>query len=216
MSKKNTIRDGSASHELEEQEFGESIRVEDRRHWQRPAEDAEASDGTDDDVKVSPQPPSIIDEYRGRAEEAERKLLDYIEAFKRHKLEQEQVRERLARDVERRVELKFGELVQPLLEVMDDLERSMSHMSADVDTEPLLRGVRMTHALFLSTLEKFGVTKFSPDGQPFDPTESEALRVDPVDSTECENRVTETLKPGYRLGERVLRAAQVAVGRIPR
>jgi len=74
----------------------------------------------------------------------------------------------------------------------------------------------MTHGQFLATLEKFGVTKFSPDGEPFDPTESEALRVDPVDSPEAENRVTATLKPGYRFGERVLRAAQVAVGRVPR
>lgn len=209
MSNKNAFTDDATPEGIEGQESDETLRVDDRRHWQ-------VEDSEDDDATVSPQAPSIIDEYRGRAEDAEKKLLEYIEAFKRHKQEQDQVRERLARDVERRVEMKFGELLQPLLEIMDDLERSMAHISAETDTEPLLRGVQMTHGQFLATLEKFGVTKFSPDGEPFDPTESEALRVDPVDSPEAENRVTATLKPGYRFGERVLRAAQVAVGRVPR
>jgi len=209
MSDKNVFSDDATPEGVEEQESDETLRVDDRRHWQ-------VEDGEDDDVNVSPQTPTIIDEYRGRAEEAEKKLLEYIEAFKRHKQEQDHVRERLARDVERRVEMKFGELLQPLLEIMDDLERSMAHIAAEADAEPLLRGVKMTHSQFLATLEKFGVTKFSPDGEPFDPTESEALRVDPVDSAEADNRVTETLKPGYRFGERVLRAAQVAVGRVNR
>jgi molecular chaperone GrpE (heat shock protein) len=39
------------------------------------------------------------------------------------------------------------------------------------------------------------------------------VRVDPVDGEEQDGRVTETLRPGYRLGELVIRPAQVAVGR---
>ena len=207
MSNNNTLNEGSAPSDLEEHETDESIRVEDRRHWNPDDDDV------DEEVNVNPKTPSIIDEYRERAEIAEKKLYEYIDAFKRHKLEQEQVRKRLNRDIDRRVELKFGELVQPLLAIMDDLERSMSHIPPTPDSEPLLRGVQMTHELFLATLEKFGVTKFAPDGELFDPELSEALRVDPVESKESENRVTATLKPGYKIGERVLRAAQVAVGR---
>jgi molecular chaperone GrpE len=207
MSKNNALGDESSPENVERQESEDTIRVEDRRHWQVEDDDEAESEAS------APQTPSIIDEYRARAEDAEKKLLEYIEAFKRHKVEQDRVRERLSRDVDRRVEVKFGELIEPLLGIMDDLERSMDHISADPNAEPLLQGVRMTHGQFLATLEKFGVSKFSPDGETFDPNEAEALRVDPVQSDDQDNRVTETLKPGYRLGERVLRAAQVAVGR---
>jgi molecular chaperone GrpE len=81
------------------------------------------------------------------------------------------------------------------------------------EARPLAEGVMMARDRFLTILLKHGVERISPEGQPFDPNESEALRVDPVDSKDRDQTVTETLKPGYRLGARVIRAAQVAVGR---
>jgi molecular chaperone GrpE len=66
---------------------------------------------------------------------------------------------------------------------------------------------------FLATLERHGIERIAPDGEPFDPNEAEAIRVDPVDSSAADGKVTETLQPGYRLGEFVIRAARVAVGR---
>ena len=184
----------------------EEFRVEDRRHWQR----AEEDEGTGE---VEPARPRILDEYRQRAENAEQKLLEYIEAFKKHRSDQEKVRERLARDVDRRVDLKFGELVGELLETMDDLDLSLEHVKDVPEAAPLAEGVAIARDRFLSTLQKHGVEPITPQGEPFDPHVAEALRVDPVDSAEDDQRVTETLKPGYRLKERVIRAAKVAVGR---
>ena len=162
---------------------------------------------------MEPARPSVLDEYRLRAEEAERKLLEYIEAFKRHQTDQDQVRQRLTRDVERKVELQFGGLVGELLVTVDDLDLSLRHVSEIPEARPLAEGVTMARDRFLSILQKHGVERISPEGQPFDPNEAEALRVDPVESKKRDQTVTETLKPGYRLGDRVSRAAQVAVGR---
>jgi molecular chaperone GrpE len=123
------------------------------------------------------------------------------------------VRGRLARDVDRKVDLKFGELLGELLVTLDDLDLSLAHVRGVSEAEPLAQGVAMARDRFLATLESHGVEKIAPDGKPFDPNEAEAMRVDPVATAEADNAVTETLKPGYRLGDRVIRAAQVAVGR---
>jgi molecular chaperone GrpE len=214
MSKKK-IRERDREPARSERDGGDAgdqeFKVEDRRHWQQEASPDE--DRPAEAVEVAPAKPSVLDEFRDRAESAERKLLEYIEAFKRHQADHEQLRERLARDVDRRVDLKFGQLVGELLETLDDLDLSLEHVQGVKEAEPLAKGVAMARDRFLNTLQKHGVERISPEGMPFDPNEAEAIRVDPVDSAEADQHVTETVKPGYRLGDRVIRAAKVAVGR---
>ena len=55
--------------------------------------------------------------------------------------------------------------------------------------------------------------RLAPCASKFDPNEAEAVRVDPVDDPERDGCVTETLRPGYRMGDLVIRPARVAVGR---
>ena len=185
----------------------EEFKVDDRRHWRRTDDDANEA------AESEPAKPGIIETYRVRAAEAEQKLLEYIEAFKRHQAEQDRVRERLARDVERRVSLMFGEMLSQLLETVDDLDRSLDHVQGIAEAAPLAEGVTIARDRFLATLAKHGVQRISPAGDEFDPNESEAMRVDSVDDPEADNVVTETIQPGYKLGDRVIRAARVAVGR---
>lgn len=185
------------------------FRVDDRRHWAQ----GEPGDETSESADAAPARPTLLEQYRQRAEEAERKLLQYIEAFKEHQNEQEQFRERLTRDVERRVELKFGELVADLLESADHLDLALTHADGRPVGEGLARGVAIARDSFLAALERHGIQKFAPDGEVFDPTVAEAMRVDPVRSLDEDGTVTETLQPGYRLGQHVIRPARVAVGR---
>lgn len=188
-----------------EVEDNEEIKVIDRRHW--------ATDEEDEEEDSTPAVPTIIDEFRNRAEQAEHKLQEYIDAFKVSKDEQEQVRARLKRDVDRRVSQKFGEMVSDLLESLDELDLALEHAEGIENANLLVEGISMTRRRFLQTLERHGVEPISPEGDLFDPNIAEALRMDPVDSQERHDRVTETLRPGYRLGEYVIRPARVAVGR---
>jgi molecular chaperone GrpE (heat shock protein) len=190
-------------------EQGDEFKVDDRRHWATEEEPPEKAEGETVEVKH----PTLLDEYRQRAEAAERKLQEYIEAFKRFKEEQEQYRVRLSRDVDRRVDLKFGEMVGELLESMDNLDLAVSHANGVPEAVPLAEGVEIAQRRFLNTLEQHGVEKISPEGEMFDPNEAEAVRVDSLDSPHDNGKVTETLRPGYKLGERVIRPARVAVGR---
>jgi len=188
-------------------DVAQEFRVEDRRHWA--AEDRAEDDGAPE----TPRQPTMLDEFRQRAEAAERQLQEYIEAFKRFRADHEEFRERLHRDVERKVELKFGELVNELLESMDDLDLALEHANRVPEAEPLAQGVELARRRFLAALERHGVTQLFPDGEEFDPNEAEAVRIDAVDDAERNHKVTETIRPGYRLGDRVIRAARVAVGR---
>ena len=185
----------------------DSFKVKDRRHW------VVEDDGDQAEAAPEPARPTILDEYRLRAEEAERKLQEYIEAFKTFKQEQESFRERMQRDVNRRVELQFGELVRTLLESLDNLDLAMSHARDLPAAAPLIKGLTLARDRFLASLEQQGVERVTPEASPFDPNEAEAVRVDPVDARERDGEVTETLRPGYRLGSLVIRPARVAVGR---
>ena len=77
----------------------------------------------------------------------------------------------------------------------------------------LLQGVRMVRDQFVSKLEGYGVREIEAIGQPFDPAVHEAVSLVPVESSEQEDRVAGVVRRGYRIGDDVLRPAQVAVGR---
>ena len=66
---------------------------------------------------------------------------------------------------------------------------------------------------FLNTLEGFGVRRLDPMGQPFDPEKHEAVSTVLAWSAEDDGRVVGIVRPGYAIGEEILRPAQVAVAR---
>ncbi|MDH3592554.1 MAG: nucleotide exchange factor GrpE [Planctomycetota bacterium] len=187
----------------------EEFRVEDRRHWA----DEDAAEDEPGRSEAAPARPSIIEEYRRKTEDAESRLQEYIDAFKTFKDEQEQVRLRLDRDVDRKVTLKFGGLVSDMLEAWDDLELALGHAPADGDVAPLVEGLRIAGKRFHAALERNGVNRLELDGERFDPNVAEAVRMDPVERAESNGVVTETLRPGFRLDDHVIRPARVAVGR---
>ena len=74
----------------------------------------------------------------------------------------------------------------------------------------LYTGVEMTHRLLLQTLFKYHVKPFDPTGDKFDPNYHEALYQAPVPGKEP-GTVLDCQKIGYKIKDRVLRAAQVGV-----
>ena len=71
-------------------------------------------------------------------------------------------------------------------------------------------GVDMTHRLLLQTLFKYHVKPFDPTGDKFDPNVHEALYQAPIPGKEP-GTVIDCQKTGYKIKDRVLRAAQVGV-----
>ncbi len=102
-------------------------------------------------------------------------------------------------------------VVKELLPVLDNLERALQHAPAD---DPLAVGVRMVVKQMLSTLEKFGVTRFTTVGTPFDPSLHEAIQQVETDAHPPGTVATE-FASGYMAGGRLLRAAMVGVAKAP-
>lgn len=76
--------------------------------------------------------------------------------------------------------------------------------------QELHTGVEMTHRLLLQTLFKYHVKPFDPTGDQFDPNFHEALYQAPIPGKEP-GTVVECQKLGYKIKDRLLRAAQVGV-----
>lgn len=193
------------------------IKVEDKRHWAKdneepevevltPVEETEAEEET-------PRLPSFVEELKTRAEVAETKLHEYIEAFKKSRDEQDEVRARLTRDVERRVQLQFAGLVGSFLETLDNLDLAIENSGDSPADGPLIQGVTLARDRFVAILGQQGVERVLPQGEEFDPNTSEALRMDAVTDKNADGTVTEVLRAGYRLGDHVIRPARVAVGK---
>jgi molecular chaperone GrpE len=181
------------------------VKVEDRRHWAR-------GEAADEGAEPPSTHPTLVDQLTKRADDAERKLLEYIAAFKEAQADQDRFRERLQGDVDRKVEIRFGSLVSDILDSMDDLDLALTHVKGVREAAPLAKGVELARERFLSALDRNGVERLDLDGAEFDPNLAEAIGVEPV-GPDLDRKVVRTVRPGYRMGERVIRPARVIVGR---
>ena len=95
-------------------------------------------------------------------------------------------------------------VVEALIPVLDEIELARQHGD--------LTGTFATTAGKLETIlaDKFGLVRFGEVGEPFDPTLHEALMATESDEVD-EPSIALVLQPGYRLGEKVVRAARVQV-----
>ena len=73
-----------------------------------------------------------------------------------------------------------------------------------------MKGFRLVHEELLGALERVGIQAFSPQGEPFDPNEHEAMAQQPAEDAEP-GTVIEVYQRGYRLNGQVLRPARVVV-----
>lgn len=132
----------------------------------------------------------LVAEYRDRAARAEAELQNF--------------RTRVERDRQANREMVIAEVVRSLLPVMDDLDRAEAH--GDLAGTPL----ELVAQKLRSTFERYEVKPVGEVGEAFDPAVHEAMVRIPEDGAEGET-VADVIEGGYTLGERLIRAAKVAV-----
>jgi molecular chaperone GrpE len=98
-----------------------------------------------------------------------------------------------------------------LLPVLDTFERALATGSSDPD---FYEGMAATHRLFVNALREAGAEPVESVGRPFDPKIHEAVTTVPSDGVPPGTVVRE-LRRGWRLGEELLRPAQVVVATSP-
>lgn len=184
-----------------------SVKVVDRRWWAR------GEGGSGESTDTAQAKPAYVEELEARLAEKDRLLQSYVEQFKTASAEFDQARARGRREVAREVERGRRTLLVDLLDVIDNLDRALDVAGTNTGAGSLLEGVRMVRDQFMSKLEGHGVREIASIGQPFDPALHEAVSVVPVESSQQEDHVVGVVRRGYRIGDEVLRPAQVAVGR---
>jgi molecular chaperone GrpE len=183
------------------------IRVTDRRH--RFEEGAPEPSGATEAV---PRYPSLVAELKDRAHLAESKLAEALDLLRRREAEADDFRARLRREMERRSRTEMETWLKEWLEVLDSLDRGIG--AASPGDPPILRdGLAKVRNQFLSILSRHGVKPMALLGTTYDPHLAEAVALSPATTPEEDSRILEELRPGYFLGDQVLRPAQVRVAR---
>ncbi|PZE86538.1 nucleotide exchange factor GrpE [Curtobacterium sp. MCBD17_032] len=113
-------------------------------------------------------------------------------------------RKRVERDRDANREAVIAEVVRALLPALDDLNRAESH--GDLAEGPM----QVIAQKLRSGFDKFGLVRIGEKGETFDPNVHEAIVQLPTPGATGQT-VADVVEPGYKLGDRVLRAAKVAV-----
>ena len=114
---------------------------------------------------------------------------------------------RVERETENAKKYALEKFSTSLLDVVDNLERAIQ--AAGEAENPIIEGVRLTHKVLLTTLEKHGVSVIDPAGSEFNADQHEAVGIDPNTPA---GQVANVLQKGYALSGRLLRPAMVIVG----
>jgi molecular chaperone GrpE len=145
----------------------------------------------------------VLDAVPNQEAELKAQLDERTADLQRLQAEYANYRKRIDRDREVVVNTAKASVATELLSVLDDIERAKQHGD--------LTGAFKAVADKLSaTLERVGLESFGHEGEPFDPAVHEAVQHDTSPDV-AGPTVTAVLRRGYRFGDRVVRAALVAV-----
>ena len=128
--------------------------------------------------------------------------------------EMENMRKRFERDKESLVKYGNEKVLSGLIEVVDNLDRTIDAIAGDEDekVKNIFVGVDMVRKQFLECLQNNGLERFDSLGEIFDPNLHEAMAQQPAEGKEDQEVIQEYQK-GYRLNGRLLRAAKVIIAK---
>ena len=106
------------------------------------------------------------------------------------------------------------ELIRELLPAIDSLKEHSLILSNEDATGSMIEGIEMVNRMMQESLNKFGVSRIEPQGEPFDPNCHQAVGMVQTDEVP-ENHVLDVFQVGYYLHGRVVRPAMVRVAEKP-
>lgn len=163
-----------------------------------------------EDTRVTPT--SAGDDVEHQLAEARQQTDVLKDALQRERAEFLNYRRRAAQERDESSVRSRTNVLQAMLPALDDLERALQQTPADSAREPWVEGFRLVGRKLMALLEKTGMIRVGAVGEQFDPRFHEAAATRPPASPdEKAGTIGEVIHPGYRLGDQVLRPAQVIV-----
>jgi molecular chaperone GrpE len=152
-----------------------------------------------------------IETLQGELDEARKASDEYLVALQRERAEFQNFRRRTAEERLRDLGLAGEDLIRKVLAIADDFDRAIEARPESIAQNPWFEGIAAIDRKLRQLLESEGVTAIdAAAGKPFDPREHEAIANVPG-TGHAEGAIVEEVRRGYRLRDRVIRPALVAV-----
>jgi molecular chaperone GrpE len=133
-----------------------------------------------------------------------------LEGWQRSRAEFANYKRRTSQELSESRERGAVDALAKVLPTMDDFERALGNIPADLQDHPWINGTSLILKNMQKVMDEYNISIIDPVGEEFDPNFHEAIGTDNSDEYES-GIVTVTLQKGYRSGERVLRPALVRV-----
>ena len=167
------------------------------------AEDTENSENTENSEEAEELDP--LEKAQKEIEELKTQLLYKVAEFDNYR----------KRTLKERAELILNggeKFITAVLPFIDDMERAIENGEKTDDPAVLREGMELIHQKFMKTLEAQGVSKIDTENADFDTDVHEAVAMVPGMGEDKKGKVIDCLQEGYKLNDKVIRHAKVAVG----
>lgn len=180
----------------------------------QPAADAPAQAAPAADAQPTPEAPASGDAVR--IAELERQIADLTDRMLRAHAEMDNLRKRGEREKQETAKYAISKFAQDIVGVADNFQRALTSVPPGVDQEgpvkSLLEGIVMTERAFIQALERHGVKRVDPQGEPFNPHLHQAV-MEQQNAEVPSGTVLSVFQAGYVIEDRVLRPAMVMVAK---
>ena len=167
-------------------------------------------------VDPSFQLEAAVAEFETKLAASEGQVRDLTDRLLRTHAEMDNIRKRNERDKQDMAKYAITKFAHDVVEISDNFHRAKA--AVKVDAEPvaalkgLLEGVDLTERAFIAMLEKHGVKRVDPQGEPFNPNFHQAV-METQDVNVAAGTVLQVFSVGYVIEDRVLRPAMVVVAK---
>jgi len=165
------------------------------------------------DENITENQPSAESETdeANETEKLQAELTAWKDKYLRQAAEFDNYRKRVMKEKSELIKNGGEKVIASILPILDDFERAEENMEKMENIEAVKEGVRLIIEKFLTTLKREGLEKIEAVGQPFDVDFHEAVAMVPAQEDAQKGKVIDCVQAGYKLNEKVIRHAKVAV-----
>jgi len=151
-----------------------------------------------------------VKKLREQLKDAQQKRDEYLDGWQRCKADSINARKELLADADKRAERQKTGLIEDLIPVLDSFDMAAGSESWAEVSDGFRTGMEAVRNQLIEVLSSNGVRRYGKVGEPFDPRTEEAVQ-EMDDAAGESHSVVKILRYGYKMGDRVIRPAQVIV-----
>ena len=188
------------------------LKVLDRRHWVD--DDKNPTDKSTPSKPIEERLPNFVEQLKNDAEDKDKRLREYISAYKDKNAENDEFRVRLQKENETRLDQFKAILFARLLPILDNLKRAAQSASQSQDLDSLQEGIDLVVNQFSNELKENGVETVTSVGEKFDPKSHEVFLTVETEDESQDEMIIEELETGYRFKDKLIKASKVKIAKL--